>query len=130
MDSERLEQMRAAQRRRRELEREIDRLTVLLRERPRSAALFYERATAHRLKGDLFLAVCDYNRALRLNPSHTEAHFYKAVVCAALGNRYEEIRAYRGFLAHARDLGQAMLDRVQRRLIELEQGSGSRTPVH
>ena len=130
MDNERLERLRAIQRRRKELIAEIDECTRLLRSNANDAALFYRRANAHRTKGDLIAAVCDYNRAVRINPAFAEAHFYKAIACAALGNRYEEIKAHREFLASAGNLGRAVLDRVQRRLSQLESRDYSRRTAH
>ena len=69
----------------------------------------------------MFLAVCDYNRALRLRPDYPEALFYKAITCAAMGSRFEEVRAYRSFLACAEKRDKQLASRIQRRVNELEE---------
>ncbi len=110
--------------RRYQREREIARCTQLLSEEPGNAELWYRRANAHRQKGNMLLAVCDYNRALRLRPNYPEALFYKAIACGAMGCRYEEARAYRSFLACEGGGDQGLILRIWRRMMELEERLG------
>ena len=116
-----MDKSQASEKRRYQREREIARCTQLLSESPGNAELWYRRANAHRQRGNMFLAVCDYNRALRLRPNYPEALFYKAIACAAMGCRFEEARAYRSFLACEGVGDQGLTSRIRRRVTELEE---------
>lgn len=120
MHGTRTEQMKAAAGRRQANDDEILALTIEMRRRPLDAELYYRRGNAHRRNGSLAPAVCDFNRAVSLNPEYAEAHFYKAITCAALGCRLEEAKAYRRFLECAGQRAAGMAGRVKRRLNQIE----------
>lgn len=120
MDGDRFESSRAAMARRQARDEEIVRCTQALRERPKDAELYYRRGNAHRQNGELMAAVCDFNRAVEMNPAYAEAYFYKAITCAALGYRLEEARAYRLFLQYAGRQASSFAVRIKRRLLQIE----------
>jgi len=120
MTSTDLDRLRSRARRRRALEQEILHWSRQLRERPDDAGAFFQRGNAFRRKGQLIAALCDFNSALRLQSWLAEAYFYKAITCAALGYRLEEINAYGRFLELSQGKRSELTDGVRRRLKQIE----------
>ena len=59
------------------------------------------RAVAYSQKGDLDLAIADFDRALKINSKFAEAHFNKALACEQAGRAGEAPAAYKSFLQYA-----------------------------
>jgi len=114
-----LECLRATARRRRNLEQEILSLSRRLRECPDDASAYVRRGNAFRRKGQPIAALCDFNAAIRLHSWLADAWFYKAITCAALGYRLEEIRAHQRFLELTGGEQTDLTDGVRRRLLQL-----------
>ncbi len=120
MTSTDLERLRERARRRADCEREILAWSKRMRQRPDDARLHFYRGNAFRRKGQFIAALCDFNSALRLQPTLAAAHFYKAITCAALGYRLEEIAAYRRFLHLIGDRNDRIANGVRNRLRQIE----------
>jgi tetratricopeptide (TPR) repeat protein len=77
------------------IERSVDVLTYELRARPRSAALYIERAQAHQLRREYDGAIADYNEALRLDPRLAQAHNVNLKLALAHNSRGMALYAQR-----------------------------------
>jgi S1-C subfamily serine protease len=68
--------------------------TRLIKENPRNATAYYNRAISYRETGKLDLALADYNRAIEINPNYFEAYNNRGNVYMARGDNNRALQEF------------------------------------
>ncbi|MDR2035026.1 MAG: tetratricopeptide repeat protein [Helicobacteraceae bacterium] len=72
----------------------IKQFSIVIKEYPKNAYIYYMRGNAHRNLGDYQKAIADYTRAIKLDPNYADAYYNRAGAYNHLGYANKAIADY------------------------------------
>ncbi len=75
-------------------DREIEKLTDLIKKDRRNADAFYDRANLQALKGDQKSALQDYTQSIRIKRDHADAFYNRGLIYVEMGNYDQAVKDF------------------------------------
>lgn len=107
----------------RQYDKAIEEFEKAIRFDPDYAEAYCDRGIARYMKGEHDRAFEDFELAIEKDPTLGKAHFHRAMLLDMNGKRDEAIKAYESFIRYSQRSPEIYVNRANKRLAELKQGT-------
>lgn len=86
---------------------------------PHYVGAYTNRGSIYYVKRQYEQAISDFNEALKINPNYSLAYFNKALACETVGQLWDAVQAYKGFIRNAEPQQSQQIEIAQERIKEI-----------